>query len=112
MWPPAERDPRCEHHERKSVSPSQQSWLGLGTGMTEKVVGTLFATSAARADPSGRQRLDWDRAGWLTGPFSRTHLTVADHSGEEAVSMTVVVGDLAGSGVSAIKNGGRGLRVT
>ncbi len=96
MRPPAERDPRCEHHERKSVSPGQQSWLGLGAGMTEKA-----------ADPSGRQRRDWDRAGWLTGPFSRTHLMVADHSGEGAVSMTDVVGDLAGNGVSANKNGGR-----
>ena len=107
MWPPAERDPRCEHHERKSVSPSQQSWLGLGTGMTEKVVGTLFATSAALSGSERPPTTGLDRASRLTEPFSRTHLTVADHSGEEAVSMTVVVGELAGNGVSVNKNGGR-----
>ena len=75
--------------------------------MTEKVVGTLFATSAARSGSERPATTGLDRAGRLTGPFSRTHLTVADHSGEEAVSMTVVVGELAGNGVSANKNGGR-----
>ena len=99
MRPPAERDPRYEHHERKSVSPGQQSWLGLGTGMTEKVVGTLFATSAARNGSERPATTGLGSSRLANGTVQPDYLTVADHSGE--------VGDLAGSGVSANKNGGR-----
>lgn len=79
-----------------------------GTGMAEKVVWRVVRCLGCkqRIRAAGNDRI-WDRAGWLTGPFSRTHLTIADHSGKEAFSMTIGVGELAGNGVPSNKNGGR-----
>ena len=44
---------------------SQQSWLGLGTGMTEKVVGTLFAYLGCkqRIRTAGNDRIGIEPAG-------------------------------------------------